>query len=95
MVELWTDNSLPSATVGSNLHQVWCINRSEGETPLLLIQNIAERRAFGFMIHDLMLAVNISNCESYSFKIKLILDFYSITIIRYLWRHVWGPSYKH
>ena len=25
MVELWTDNSLSSATVGSNLHQVWCI----------------------------------------------------------------------
>ena len=35
-----------------------------GETPLLLIHNIAERRAFGFMIHALMLAVNNSNCES-------------------------------
>ena len=23
VVELWTDNSLPSATVGSNLRQVW------------------------------------------------------------------------
>ena len=32
MVELWTDNSLSSATVGSNLHQVWCINRSVKET---------------------------------------------------------------
>ena len=30
MVELWT--GLPSATVGSNLHLVWCINRSEEET---------------------------------------------------------------
>ena len=57
MVELWTDNSLPSAMVGSNLHQVWCINGSEGGTPLLLIHNKAERQAFGFMIHALMLAV--------------------------------------
>ena len=32
VVELWTDNSLPSATVGSNLCQVWCINRSVEET---------------------------------------------------------------
>ena len=32
VVELWTDNSLPSATVGSNLRQVWCINRSVEET---------------------------------------------------------------
>ena len=32
MVELWTDNSLPSAMVGSNLCQVWCINRSVEET---------------------------------------------------------------
>ena len=32
VVELWTDNSLPSATVGSNLHQVWCINHSVEET---------------------------------------------------------------
>ena len=32
VVELWTNNSLPSATVGSNLHQVWCINRSVEET---------------------------------------------------------------
>ena len=57
--ERWSDNRLDSATVGSNLHQVWCINRSEGETPLLLIHNIAERRAFEFMIHALMLAVKI------------------------------------
>ena len=28
VVGSWTDNSLPSAKVGSNLHQVWCINRS-------------------------------------------------------------------
>ena len=32
MVELWTDNSFPSATVGSNLHQVWCIDHSVEET---------------------------------------------------------------
>ena len=32
MVELWTDNSLPSATLGSNLRPVWCINCSEEET---------------------------------------------------------------
>ena len=32
VVELWTDNSLPSATVGSNLLQVRCINRSVEET---------------------------------------------------------------
>ena len=32
MVELWTDNSLPSATVGSNLRQVWRIYRSIEET---------------------------------------------------------------
>ena len=32
MVELWTDTSLPSATVGSNLHQVWCIHHSVEET---------------------------------------------------------------
>ena len=32
VLELWTDNSLPSATVGSNLLQVWCINRSVEET---------------------------------------------------------------
>ena len=32
VVELWTDNSLPSTTVGSNLRQVWCINRSVEET---------------------------------------------------------------
>ena len=32
VVELWTDNSLQSATVGSTLRQVWCINRSVEET---------------------------------------------------------------
>ena len=32
VVELGTDNSLPSATVGSSLRQVWCINRSVEET---------------------------------------------------------------
>ena len=32
VVELWSDNRLHSATVGSNLHQVWCINRSVEET---------------------------------------------------------------
>ena len=31
-VEAWTDNSLHSASVGSNLCQVWCINRSVEET---------------------------------------------------------------
>ena len=34
VVELWIDNNLPSATVGSNLRQVWCINRSVEETRL-------------------------------------------------------------
>ena len=32
VVEQWSDNRLHSATVGSNLHQVWCINRSVEET---------------------------------------------------------------
>ena len=32
VVERWSDHRRHSATVGSNLHQVWCINRSLEET---------------------------------------------------------------
>ena len=32
VVERWSDNILHSATVGSNLHQVWCITGSVEET---------------------------------------------------------------
>ena len=32
---MWTDNSLPSAMVGSNVCQVWCINRSIEETTVV------------------------------------------------------------
>ena len=32
VVEQWSNNRLHSAMVGSNLHQVWCINRSVEET---------------------------------------------------------------
>ena len=49
VVERWSDNRFHSAMVGSNLHQVWCINRSLEET-------LVERRAFRFIIHALMLA---------------------------------------
>ena len=43
-------------------HQVWCINRSGGKPPVAIPN--AERRAFGFMIHALMLAVNNNNMEA-------------------------------
>ena len=42
VVELWTDNSLPSAIVGSNLRQVWCIDHSERK--LYVAIQIVERR---------------------------------------------------
>ena len=35
VVERWSDNRLHSATVGSNLHQVWCINRYPKERKCL------------------------------------------------------------
>ena len=46
VVELWTENSLPSAMVGSNFRQVWCINRSVQET-LCYNSNCRMPRPFG------------------------------------------------
>ena len=37
-VEAWTDNSLHSASVGSNLRQVWRIIRSIEETQIQIVE---------------------------------------------------------
>ena len=66
MVEWCSDNRLHSATVGSNLHLVWCINRSVRK--LYVTIQIVEW-ALGFIIHALMLAEMIAKASfNCSFK---------------------------
>ena len=60
MVEQCSDNRLHSATVGSNLRLVWCINCSVRK--LYVTIQIVEW-AFGFIIHALMLAEMIAKAS--------------------------------